>query len=192
MRLQQVTRIAMLEIRSATEADLRDVLHIEHTAFGDAEGDEIVELVENILDDKSAQPRVSLIALQNSRPVGHILFSKAHIEDATRTVSAALLAPLAVMPDAQSMGIGGHLIDEGLYRLKKEEIQIVFVLGHPKYYPRHGFVPAGQLGFEAPYPIPEEHTNAWMVQALKPNALDGLAGRVRCCNALDQQRYWVE
>ena len=182
----------MLEIRSATEADLRDMLHIERMAFGDAEGDEIVELVENILDDKSAQPRVSLMALQNGRPVGHILFSKAHIEDATRTVSAALLAPLAVIPDAQSMGIGGHLIDEGLCRLKKEEIQIVFVLGHPEYYPRHGFVPAGQRGFEAPYPIPEEHTNAWMVQALKPGALDGLAGKVRCCKALDQQKYWIE
>ena len=46
MRFQQVTRIAMLKIRSATEADLGDVLHIERTAFGNAEGDEIVELVE--------------------------------------------------------------------------------------------------------------------------------------------------
>ncbi len=185
------TRIAMLEIRNATEADLKDILRIERTAFGEAEGDEIVELVENILSDKSAAPQVSLIARQNNRPVGHVLFSKARIDGRTPAVSAALLAPLAVIPEAQSVGIGGHLIDEGLYRLKEAGIEIVFVLGHPEYYPRHGFVPAGQLGFEAPYPIPDKHADAWMVQALRPNVLNGIAGKVRCCNALDQRRYWI-
>ena len=43
-------------------------------------------------------------------------------------------------------------------------VELVFVLGHPDYYPRHGFKPAGALGFEAPYPIPDKNVNAWMVQ----------------------------
>ena len=182
----------MLEIRNASEADLRDVLRIERAAFGDAEGDTIVELVENIQGDPSAEPRLSLIALQNGLPVGHILFSRAQLDGPSRPVSATILAPLAVIPSAQSCGIGGHLIDEGLHRLKVAGVDVVFVLGYPEYYRRHGFRPAGQLGFEPPYPILEKNADAWMTQALHEDRLEGIAGKVRCCDALDQPMYWRE
>ena len=65
----------------------------------------------------------------------------------------AILAPLAVVPDAQGQGIGGALIEHGLSLLQRSGVGLVFVLGHPGYYPRHGFEPAGRLGFDAPFPI---------------------------------------
>ena len=43
---------------------------------------------------------------------------------------------------------------EGLKQLAESGVDLVFVLGHPGYYPKFGFRPAGALGFEAPYPIP--------------------------------------
>ena len=182
----------MLEIRNASDADLRDVLRIERIAFGDPEGDIIVDLVENILTDPSAKPHLSLIALQNGLPVGHILFSKAHIQNTQQATSAMMLAPLAVIPDAQSLGVGRHLIEEGLYRLKERGTDIVFVLGHPTYYDKHGFVPAGKLGFEAPYPILEQNAGAWMVQTLRPDLFHNVKGKVSCCDALNKPEYWCE
>ena len=38
---------------------------------------------------------------------------------------------------------------------QKRDVELVFVLGHPEYYPRYGFTPAGEQGFEAPNSIPE-------------------------------------
>ena len=96
------------------------------------------------------------------------------------------------MPDYQKKGIGGKLIDRGLQLLTSSGVDLVFVLGHSEYYPRHGFEPAGSLGLEAPYPIPEEHKDAWMVQALRPGLLGSLHGKVVCADALDKPEHWRE
>ncbi|CAE7294125.1 yjhQ, partial [Symbiodinium sp. CCMP2456] len=106
-------------------------------------------------------------------------------------VKAAILAPLAVLPEVQSRGIGGQLIRAGLQALEAQGASLVFVLGHPTYYPKHGFKPAGALGFEATYPIEEKNADAWMVQALS-GASPSARGRVQCCAALDKEEFWVE
>jgi putative acetyltransferase len=96
------------------------------------------------------------------------------------------------VPDAQKQGIGGKLIRQGLELLSVSRVDLVFVLGHPEYYPRFGFTPAGRLGFEAPYPIPDKHANAWMVQALRPGVIDTASGKVICADALNKPEYWRE
>jgi hypothetical protein len=53
-------------------------------------------------------------------------------------------------------------------------------------------MPAGVLGFEAPYPIPDEHAGAWMVQALKDGVIGRFKGKVRCAVVLDQPQHWRE
>jgi putative acetyltransferase len=181
-----------LKIRESTPSDLSDVLKVEGQAFGDDEGPEIVDLVRGLLSDPSARPLLSLLAEDNRRALGHILFTKAQIADYTDSVSAVILAPLAVIPEAQSGGIGGQLIKEGLKRLSGSGIALVFVLGHPEYYPRHGFKPAGNLGFEATYPIPEENADAWMVQELQAGVIGRVSGKVICADVLNQPQYWRE
>jgi putative acetyltransferase len=52
----------------------------------------------------------------------------------------------------------------------------VFVLGHPDYYPRFGFTPAGPRGFRCEYDVPAE---VFMVAELVPGALAGRAGLVK-------------
>ncbi len=181
-----------MEIRKTTDLDLTDVLQVESKAFGEAEGPEIVDLVKGLLNDPSAVPLLSLLAVNKDDAVGHILFTNARIMDAKDTVSSVILAPLAVIPEAQSQGVGGQLINEGLKRLAQSGVALVFVLGHPEYYPRHGFRPAGALGFEAPYPIPEVNANAWMVQELRSGVIGNVAGRVICADVLDRPEYWRE
>lgn len=178
-----------MRIGEASDSDLQDILSVERTAFG--QPDE-AELVRNLLDDPSAQPLLSLLAWVNGRPVGHILFTSVRIEGAPHPVAAALLAPLAVVPDAQRQGVGGRLIEGGMTALGDRGVDLVFVAGHPDYYPRHGFQPAGRLGFSPPFPIPPEHQDAWMVRALREGVIGSIRGRVVCADALSRPEYWRE
>ena len=176
-----------LNIRETSSSDLDDILFVEHTAFGH---DEEAGLVRDLLEDPSAKPMLSLLAFKDDRAVGHILFTAAHLTGADNKV--AILAPLAVVPEAQRQGIGGQLIKRGLELLSELGVELVFVLGHPDYYPGHGFKPAGCLGFEAPYPILANHAEAWMVQALCPNLIGSVTGKVVCADLLNEPKYWQE
>ena len=180
-----------MKIRPTKESDLHDVLLVEKAAFGTEEGQEIADLVNDLLGDPSAMPILSLIAIKDNQVIGHILFTKAII-DSNHSISAVILAPLAVIPAAQSQGVGGQLINEGLKRLSESGVDLVFVLGHPDYYPRHGFKPASILGFDAPYPIQQEHADAWMVKELRSGVIGSVSGKVQCCDVLNQPEHWRE
>ncbi len=181
-----------MQIRPTKESDLHDVLLIHKTAFGNENGQEMADLVNGLLIDPSAMPILSLIAIKDNQAIGHILFTKAQIIDSNQSISAVILAPLAVIPAAQSQGVGGQLINEGLKRLSESGIDLVFVLGHPEYYPRHGFKKASILGFDAPYPIPQEHADAWMVQELRSGVIGSVSGKVQCSDVLNQPEHWRE
>lgn len=176
-------------IRESKDSDLNDVLSVERLAFGH---DKEAELVRVLLGDLSATPFLSLLAFKDDKAVGHILFTAARLTKTQNTASIAILAPLAIVPDAQKQGIGGMLIERGLQLLSKSGVDLVFVLGHPEYYPRYGFKPAGHLGFEAPYSILDEHADAWMVQALRPGVIGSVSGKVICADALNKPEYWRE
>ncbi len=178
-----------MQIREAPTADFDDVLRVERSAFGD---DEVPNLVGDLLADETAKPMLSLLAFDDDRAVGHILFTAAGLADSPQPIAASLLAPLAVVPDAQRQGIGGKLIERGLQLLEEAGVGLVFVLGYPEYYPRFGFEPAGRLGFEAPYPIPDKNADAWMVQALQADVIGSISGKVTCAKALDKPEHWRE
>jgi len=175
-------------IRKALYSDLDNVLFVERAAFG---SDEEANLVRDLLGDDSAKPIVSLLAFQENRAVGHILFTKARLESKA-LLSISILAPLAVVPDAQKQGIGGELIEYGLQVLLESGVDLVFVLGHPKYYPRYGFKPAGNLEFDAPYPIPDKNADAWMVRALRPEVIGTFSGKVICADKMNNPKYLRE
>jgi predicted N-acetyltransferase YhbS len=182
----------MLEIRKSIESDRAEIENIHSIAFGVKDGSGIAELVNDLLDDKTAMPLLSLVAVEEERIIGHILFTKAKLTQTEELVSVQILAPLAVLPDFQSKGVGAQLIAEGLNQLKNSGVALVFVLGHPDYYPRSGFNPAGVLGYEAPYHIPEENAGAWMVQELSPGVIGKVQGKVQCSDVLNKSEYWRE
>lgn len=180
-----------MDIRETEAADLPAVLDVVGRAFGDGRE---AELVRNLLADPSAAPTLSLLALEDGQPVGHILFSRALLlgaDGAPLDIPIALLAPLAVVPEAQNRGIGGDLVFAGLKRLRDDGFALVTVLGHPDYYPRFGFRPASPLGLEAPYPLPEGHEGAWMAASLSDAAPEGFTGQVQIADCLDKPEYWA-
>ena len=180
---------SLLKIVEATDDDLEDILQINRAAFG--QDDEAV-LVRNLVVDPSAKPLLSLIAKYERRTVGHILYTKVFVSGHPG-ISTYLLAPMSVLPEFQCIGIGGRLIQTGNKMLQEMGVQLVFVLGHPTYYPKYGFInDAAAHGFFAPYPIEDKNANAWMYQTLSPEPIKNVGGKVLCCDALDKPEYWVE
>lgn len=127
---------SMLEItiRKAGDADLNALLDVHRRAFKD-EGNVIAELVENLFNDPTARPIVSLLAEDNGRAVGHILFTAANFEDAEIDVPCSILAPLAVVPEMQSKGLGGLLIEEGFKQLSNMGCDLVLFSAIPDIIP---------------------------------------------------------
>lgn len=176
-----------MRIVEASAADADAVLSVERAAF--AREDEAA-LVAALLRDPTAQPSLSLLAFSEDKPVGHVLFTHAVIAGASRQAAACILAPLAVVTEAQRQGVGRALVEHGASLLAASGMQLLFVLGHPAYYTRCGFKPAVPFGLRAPYPIaPEE---AWMVRPLIAGVLGSVTGIIACADSLAKPEYWRE
>ncbi len=180
-----------VSVRVSGDGDHDAILAVHRNAFGDEEGPVISNLVDEMLGDSTGEPLFSLVAELDDEIVGHVLFTAVSL-DPVRPISAQILAPLAVKPDLQGKGIGSRLVSDGLARMVESGVDLVFVLGHPHYYSRFGFRPAGRRGLDAPYPILPKNADAWMVQALTTAAVQTPSGTVRCSKALDDPKYWQE
>lgn len=161
-------RAAEMTIRPETPADENEIAAVNRAAFG---GEAEVALIARLRAEGVVM--IALVAVSGPEIVGHIVFSRMTAEIGGRTLHALALAPVAVAPAVQSRAIGSQLIEAGLTIAKESGQDAVFVLGHPRYYPRFGFDPALAARFKAPF-----HGPAFMALALKPGALDGVAGSV--------------
>jgi putative acetyltransferase len=177
-----------VSVREATGADRPGILAVHRRAFPD---ESVADLTADLFSDPSTSPMTSLVAVADGQLVGHVLFTAAALQPETGG-RVSLLAPLGVVPEYQRQGIGRKLVFAGLAILARSGTSIVFVLGHPAYYPRFGFVTACERGFAAPYPIPEKNADAWMVLALNGAIPDSYTGTVRCANALNRPEHWRE
>ena len=135
-------------------------------------------LVERLRCSEDYIPSLSLVYETLGLITGHIMFSHGLLlQENGETISVAALAPLAVDPDFQGTGIGGALIREGFVRCRSQGIPLVFLLGHPSYYPRFGFAPGRQHGFSLrQFKVSDP---VFMVCGLAPGALDHLEGELR-------------
>jgi putative acetyltransferase len=155
-------------IREESTADFAAISHVNRLAFG---GDDEARLVDRLRAEGFA--RISLVAEHDTHVVGHLLFSDLAIVTASGSLDALALAPMAVLPDYQSRGIGSALVRRGLELCRSRGHAIVIVLGHRDYYPRFGFSPELAQPLESPYA-----GASFMALELTPGALTGVAGRV--------------
>ena len=114
---------------------------------------------------------VSLIAVADRQLVGNVVFSHLLILTEGRSIEAAALAPLAVHPEHQRLGIGSALVTEGLRVCGQRGKEAVIVVGDPKYYARFGFSPGTVTHIASRYSGP-----AFMGLELTPNALRNVKG----------------
>ena len=75
---------------------------------------------------------LSLVALEDERIVGHILFSPVTIEQEGAAIKAVGLGPMAILPEHQNTGIGSRLVRYGIDELKKQYVLCARARGlHP-------------------------------------------------------------
>ena len=98
---------------------------------------------------------ISLVAVCAEDVLGHILFSPITTSPPAEARGIGL-APVAVLPDFQSQGIGSQLIQAGLQLCQELEFDYCVVLGSPEYYHRFGFEKADEHGLENEYGAGEE------------------------------------
>ncbi len=157
-------------IRPETFADHPAVHEILTAAFDTAAEANLVDALR-----QQARPFISLVAEDQGAVVGHIVFSPVTLPGHPDEKIMGL-APMAVAPDRQRQGIGSNLVRAGLEACRELGAEAVVVLGHPEYYPRFGFVPSTRFGIDSEYAVPED---VFLVQELKPGALEGISGTVR-------------
>jgi putative acetyltransferase len=161
----------MIVIRPESPTDHGGVDAVVRAAF---EGPAEAELVARLR--RTARPQVSLVAVENTRVLGHIFFSPVTIDPAPRSAGLLMgLAPLAVDPARQRVGIGADLSRAGLDACRALGAWAVVVLGHPAYYPRFGFQPGSRFGLGSEY----GSGDSFMVLELLPGVLAGVTGLVR-------------
>jgi len=160
----------VIEIRKETPDDFPAVGYVNEQAFG---GDVEARLVEMLRAANKAV--VSLVAVDQGRVVGHILFSPITVAEAPENFRGVGLAPMSVLPEFQNQGIGSRLVRDGLEACKRQGYDAVVVLGHTSYYPRFGFSRAKDYRLDNEY----DALDAFMVMELKEGVLQTIRGLVR-------------
>ena len=110
----------------------------------------IGDLLDALHDSWAWQDDLSFVAELKVGVVGHVLYTHAIVDSPTRLEDVLVLSPVGILPELQQMGLGTRLITETLVALDARGTSAVFLEGHPNYYPRFGFEPAGPLGFIKP------------------------------------------
>lgn len=126
--------MSLITIRQAEEADRAAIRAVEERAFGRTEE---ADLVERLVCRGDVV--LELVAERFQTIVGHLLFSRLHVDGNGARFPAVALAPVAVDPAHQRQGIGRVLISEGHRRLHEAGERLAVVVGDPTYYAQFGY-----------------------------------------------------
>ena len=169
-----------IQIRNEQSGDYHAIAQVLREAFV---GDNESRLVADLRAISTFDPDLSLVAVEQGKIVGHILFTPVLIVGHNAAHDAIALAPMAVIPERQRRGVGSELIRTGLDVCRRKGHSIVIVLGHPKYYPRFGFEPASRYGVTSRFDVPDD---TFMLQLLDPAMRDrDIRGCVRYSKPFD-------
>lgn len=158
-------------IRQEKPEDINKIRSLNVLAFG--------QFLEAIIVDKlraNCAEVFSLVAVEDEKIVGHILFSPVALEGPHGIIKGMGLAPMAVLPDRQRQGIGSRLIQQGIDELRKVQCPFIIVLGHHEYYPRFGFEQASNYGIRCQWEgIPDEAFMILWLEKAMAGKVSGLA-----------------
>ena len=157
----------MISLRVAEPPDYPAIRAVLLSAFKTPEEADLVEAlrVEGCVI-------LELVAERDSGIAGHILFSELPIKSRTCTIRGAALAPVAVHPTHQRLGIGGALIHMSLPMLAHAGVEVVIVRGLPDFFPRYGFSASLASKLDTPFPGPH-----LMAMELEQGCIEGHVAR---------------
>ena len=158
-------------VREEQDSDIADIHDLVSAAFGnDAEA----VLVDSLRDAEAL--KVSMVLIADGQLIAHASASPMSWISRTDKVIVWALAPVSVQPEMQRRGFGTQIVRATIDRCSDAGVEILTVLGNPKYYSRFGFTPAFQhaLGIDD-----ADFGDAFMVMELADTALRRAHGRLR-------------
>ncbi len=167
----------MISIRDEIAADIPAVRIVNERAFGRKAEADIVDAIRGACSEI-----VSFVAIEKAQVVGHIMFSPVTV-DGSAVHGGMGLAPVAVLPEKQRLGIGSQLVRAGIVRLREAGCPFIIVLGHSEYYPRFGFVPASRRGLKSQWEGVSD--NVFMALVLNEEVMKDVRGVARYRPELD-------
>ncbi|MEX1279922.1 MAG: N-acetyltransferase [Acidimicrobiia bacterium] len=115
------------------------------------DGDEAIgTLLDTLRGSWAWIDELAFVATRGDEVVGFVLYTSALLDAPRRLVEVLVLSPLGVRTDQQGTGFGNRLVRESLEVVALRPEPLVFLEGSPRYYPRFGFRPGGDLGFRKP------------------------------------------
>ncbi|MDM1552424.1 GNAT family N-acetyltransferase [Empedobacter falsenii] len=164
-------------VRKEEEKDYNQVFELIEKAFENEEYSDHREqfLVERLRNSDSFVPDLSIVFEMNGLIVGYILLTKIKINHSDFSYDSLALAPVAVLPNYQGNGIGGHLIKFAHKKVRELGFESIILLGHPTYYPKFGYRKASDFDIQLPFDVPDENC---MAIELVEDALKNVNGMV--------------
>ena len=160
-----------MNIRKEKDSDKENIWKVNAETF---ETEAEANLVNALRD--SGISFISLVAEEDEKIVGHILFTPVELIGDDSGLKLLGLAPMAVLPKFQKKDIGSQLVKTGKEKCSTEGYDAIVVLGHPEYYPKFGFIPSVKYGIKSEYDVPDE---AFMVLELKKGSLKNKNGVIK-------------
>lgn len=164
-------------IRPEQPGDYRETENLTREAFWNHYSPGCTEhYVLHIMRDCPAfVPELDLVAVCDGRIVGNVVCLKTIIQgDDGKDYGVLSLGPISVLPEYQSLGIGGQLIEHTKCIARTMGFRALVLYGDPEYYTRHGFIAAERQGIRT---ADDMYAVAHQVCELYDNALEGVRGR---------------
>jgi putative acetyltransferase len=176
-----------MHIRIASKPDSDDIRKVYLTSFPESERALIAELAVNLLSKETRPSTISLLVENNGDVIGHVAFSPVTANSDNNWLGY-ILAPLAVKPEYQKRHIGSQLVIQGIQRLSKNGVNILFVYGDPGYYGRFGFSADTATQYIAPYEL--QLPLGWQAMVLNEFNFVKAPVKITCVSALCNPELW--
>ena len=158
-------------IRHESEEDIASIRELHEQAFEQSVEADIVDALR-----KNCKDIISLVADDNGKVIGHVLFSPAEILGPHGVLKGMALAPMAVLPDMRRKGVGTRLVKHGMVQLMRAGCPFIIVVGRPDYYSHFGFGPASEFGIKCQWErVPDEAFMILWIDKIKSQSVSGVA-----------------
>ena len=174
-----------IEIRPERPEDYREVEELTREAFWGLNHPDCDEhlLAHKLRQSPGFVPELDLVALDNGKIIGNVMFSLGKVvDDDGKETTVLNFGPLSVLPDYQNKGVGKALLKHAITKARELGYRGILFFGHPDYYPRLGFRRAGEFGITT---RGGANFDAFMAMPLYDNAFEGVTGRFHEDEAFD-------
>ena len=162
-----------LIIRNETESDRREVETLIREAFWNLNvpGCDEHYLAHILRSHKDFIPELDLVAEQDGRIIGNVMYTRSHLTDETGKEKEILtFGPLAVLPGYQRMGVGRALLERSFEIARNMGYDVIVIFGSPANYITIGFKSCRKFNI---CPEGDIFPTAMLVKELKEGVLDG-------------------